>query len=123
MIGDLFNTNKRREVKTRADQVMFMGKKYRQDKRTGYYICTTGKSRKRLHVAVWTNAWGWDVPPGCVIHHLDWNKTNNNIANLFCVTVEEHEIIHNKIGGEAGKEYGYKLMQARGLRSRPTPRW
>ena len=121
MIGDLLNNNKRREVRTRADQVMFMGKKYRQDKRTGYYVCTTGKKRQRLHVAIWINAWGWDVPPGCVIHHLDWDKTNNDIANLFCVTHEEHERIHNIIGGEAGKEYGYELMRKRGLRSRPTP--
>lgn len=34
MIGDLLNTNKRREVKTREDQVMFNGKKYRRDKKT-----------------------------------------------------------------------------------------
>ena len=34
MIGDLLNTNKRREVCTREDQVMYMGKKYRQDKKT-----------------------------------------------------------------------------------------
>ena len=34
MIGDLLNTNKRREVKTRADQVLYLGKKYRRDKKT-----------------------------------------------------------------------------------------
>ena len=45
MIGDLLNTNKRRDVKTREDQVMFMGKKYRRDKKTGYYVCTTGSRR------------------------------------------------------------------------------
>lgn len=100
MIGDLLNTNKRREVRTRADQVMFMGKKYRQDKRTGYYVCTTG-TRERLHVAMWEAYWGREVPRGCVIHHLDWNKTHNEISNLICVTVEEHETIHNRIGGEA----------------------
>ena len=62
MIGDLLNNNKRREVRTRADQVMFMGKKYRQDKRTGYYVCTTGKKRVRLHVAMWEAYWGREVP-------------------------------------------------------------
>lgn len=45
MIGDLLNTNKRRNVKTRLDQVMYMGRKYRQDKKTGYYVCTTGSRR------------------------------------------------------------------------------
>lgn len=34
MLGDMFNSNKRKDVKTREDQVMFMGKKYRQDKKT-----------------------------------------------------------------------------------------
>lgn len=45
MIGDMLNTNKRREVRTRLDQVMFCGKKYRQDKKTGYYVCTSGSRR------------------------------------------------------------------------------
>lgn len=34
MIGDMLNNNKRREVKTRADQQMYLGKKYRQDKKS-----------------------------------------------------------------------------------------
>ena len=34
MIGDMLNNNKRRDVKTRVDQQMYMGKKYRQDKKT-----------------------------------------------------------------------------------------
>ena len=60
MIGDMLNNNKRRDVKTRADQVMFYGKKYRQDKKTGYYVCTTASetgNRKRLHVAMWEEYW------------------------------------------------------------------
>lgn len=34
MIGDMLNNNKRREVVTRLDQQMYLGKKYRQDKKT-----------------------------------------------------------------------------------------
>lgn len=34
MIGDMLNNNKRRNVKTRLDQQMYLGKKYRQDKKT-----------------------------------------------------------------------------------------
>lgn len=34
MIGDMLNNNKRRDVKTRMDQVLYLGKKYRQDKKT-----------------------------------------------------------------------------------------
>ena len=34
MIGDMLNNNKRRDVCTRLDQQMYLGKKYRQDKKT-----------------------------------------------------------------------------------------
>lgn len=116
MIGDLLNTNKRREVRTRVDQVMFCGKKYRCDEKTGYYVCTSGK-RKRLHVAMWEQAAGREVPAGCVVHHLDWNKSNNTVGNLVCVTVSEHNLIHNPPAGSdvGGREYGYEIKRARGL--------
>lgn len=116
MIGDLFNNNKRKDVVTRADQVMRFGKKWRQDKKTGYYLCTTldeEGNRKRLHVEVWEHEHGVAVPPGCVIHHLDWDKTNNDINNLICLTIQEHERLHNVIGGEKGKQWGYELVKTR----------
>ena len=106
----MLNNNKRRDVRTRDDQVMYMGKKYRQDKVTGYYVCTSG-SRKRLHVAMWEQAAGRDVPVGCVIHHVDWVKTHNEINNLVCVLVSEHERIHNTPGG---REFGEKIKKERG---------
>lgn len=111
MIGDMLNNNKRRDVKTRADQVLYLGKKYRQDKKTGYYVCTSG-DRKRLHVAMWEAEAGMSVPVGCVIHHVDWVKTNNVIENLVCVLVSEHERIHNTPGG---REFGEKLKKERGV--------
>ena len=83
-----------RKVKTRDDQILFNGKKYRRDPSTGYYVCTTG-SRKRLHVAIWEHANRREVPPGYVIHHKDFNKNNNSIDNLACITVAEHEAIHH----------------------------
>jgi len=84
-------------------------------RRPGYMVCTSGE-RKRLHVAMWEQAAGREVPPGCVVHHLDWDKTHNEISNLVCVTVEEHNLIHNA-GGKVpgGREYGYELKKARGL--------
>ena len=53
---------------------------------------------------------------GCVIHHVDWVKTNNVIENLVCVTVSEHERIHNTPGG---KEFGIELKKERGLNCPP----
>lgn len=49
---------------------------------------------------------------GCVIHHVDWVKTHNEISNLVCVTVSEHERIHNTPGG---KEFGIELKKERGV--------
>lgn len=123
MIGDMLNNNKRRDVCTRLDQQMYMGKKYRQDKKTGYYVCTSG-NRKRLHVAMWEAEAGMSVPVGCVIHHVDWVKTHNEISNLVCVTVSEHERIHNATdaqirAGVGGKEFGEKLKKERGLSCPP----
>ena len=43
MIGDLLNTNKRRGVKTREDQVMYLGKKYRRDKKTRLLLMYDGR--------------------------------------------------------------------------------
>lgn len=110
-IGNFDKVNTRKVV-TREGQKLYMGKKYAIEQKTGYYVCTSG-SRKRLHVAIWEHEHGVDVPPGCVIHHLDWNKSNNNVENLICVTVWEHERIHNIIGGDKGKALGYELVKNR----------
>lgn len=118
-IGDYDGRSRnRKSVRTREDQVMYMGKKYRRDAATGYYVCTSG-SRGRLHVAVWEATWGCRVPRGCVIHHLDWDKSNNTAENLICVTISEHERIHNIIGGEEGKAWGYELVKTRGVNGLP----
>ena len=112
MIGDLFNNNRKRDVCTREGQRMYNGKKYAKEEGTGYYVCTSG-NRKRLHIAMWEQKWGIEVPQGCVIHHLDWNKNNNVPENLVCLTIWEHEQVHNVIGGEAGKQLGYELAKNR----------
>lgn len=112
MIGDMFNNNRRRDVCTREGQRMYMGKKYAREEATGYYVCTSG-NRKRLHIAIWEHEHGVCVPPGCVIHHLDWNKNNNVIENLICLTVSEHERVHNIVGGEKGKALGYEMVKTR----------
>lgn len=102
-IGDFDGKSRNtRKVVTRVGQKMFNGKKYAQEE-SGYYVCTTGE-RKRLHVAIWEHEHGMEVPPGCVIHHKDWCKTNNSIENLTCVTVADHEMIHNK------KDIGIKIL-------------
>lgn len=53
-----------------------------------------GKKRK-YHVVMWEMFFGIEVPEGCVIHHLDGNKFNNDISNLSCISRSMHNCIHN----------------------------
>ena len=110
-IGNFDKVNTRKVV-TREGQKLYMGKKYAVEQKTGYYVCTSG-DRKRLHIAIWEHEHKRNVPEGCVIHHLDWNKANNTVENLVCLTIWEHECVHNIIGGEKGKKLGYELARGR----------
>jgi hypothetical protein len=61
----------------------------------GYFRTKKDKDgRLRLeHNLVWESYYG-KIPPGMHIHHIDFNKTNNNIENLQCVTPLEHKRLH-----------------------------
>ena len=96
----MLNNNKRRDVKTRADQVLYLGKKYRQDKKTRL-LC--------MHEWVEEAFTRGYVGSGSGV---DWVKTHNETSNLVCVTVSEHERIHNTPGG---REFGVELKKERGV--------
>lgn len=54
------------------------------------------------HCIVWESVNG-PIPFGMQIHHIDGNKTNNDISNLLLVTPLEHKRYHQgckKIDGE-----------------------
>ena len=107
MIGDLFNNNKRRDVCTRLDQVMRFGKKWKQEKNTGYYVCTTTDemgNRRRLHDVLWEheNIDGIKkLPEGCVVHHIDCSgqtdEPNNDVDNLTTLCRRCHINLHKLI--------------------------
>ena len=110
MIGDLWNNNRRRDVCTREGQRMYMGKKYAIEAGTGYYVCTSG-SRRRLHDVLWEheNIDGIkEIPEGYVVHHIDWNKSNNTINNLTLISVFGHNLIHNP--GKNSDKYTVKII-------------
>ena len=92
-IGNYDKVN-RREVVTRVGQRMYMGKKYAIEKATGYLVCTSG-DRKRLHDVMWSYENKMEIPEGYVVHHIDWDKTHNEISNLTCISVFGHNLIHN----------------------------
>lgn len=61
-----------------------------------YKQCQVNGVRKQKHVAIWEKYHNKSVPDGCVIHHIDYNKFNNNINNLKCMTIKAHNILHHK---------------------------
>lgn len=72
---------------------MFNGRKYRRDKKTGYYLNST--THERLHRAVWEYHNG-AIPDGFHIHHIDEDKSNNEIVNLAFLPGRVHAYLHGK---------------------------
>lgn len=46
---------------------------------------------------------GRKLKKGEVVHHIDGNKTNNNINNLQLMTAKEHSKMHREKEIKAGK--------------------
>lgn len=62
----------------------------------GYWASFDGLGKKYLkHRLVWKIHNG-EIPKGMDVHHIDGNKSNNNIENLELVSKEEHAKKHRK---------------------------
>lgn len=70
-----------------------------------FYVCKSGhpKQSVSIHRRLWKYYFG-EIPEGCQIHHIDFNKTNNDISNLQLVTVAEHREIHMPKGVDVHKQ-------------------
>ena len=72
----------------------------------GYYRIVSrkeGNRNKRLHRLIW-EAYNGELPEDMVIHHIDGNKTNNDINNLEVLSKSDHSVLHNKDNnGRKGK--------------------
>ena len=65
------------------------------------------KGNIATHRKVWIEAFG-EIPDGCVIHHIDEDKRNNDIDNLALMTPAGHTRLHS-LGRPAwnkGANYG-----------------
>lgn len=77
------------------------GYKFRKDKNTGYWLCST--LHKRLHIYIYEKYNG-KIPKGYEVHHIDHNKDNNEIDNLKLLTRKEHNKIHKEEMSEEEKQ-------------------
>lgn len=69
-----------------------------------HYIGNYKGEMIRLHRYIWEKYNG-PIPKNHIIHHIDFNKENNSIENLQCMTHSEHDIIHR---GNNKFALGYK---------------
>ena len=65
----------------------------------GYYLITSrkeGNNGKLLHRLIYEDCHNVKLPKNIAVHHIDENKTNNDISNLQIMKHEEHAK-HHKI--------------------------
>lgn len=77
----------------------------------GYMTANINNDTIRLHRYLYEKYIG-KIPDGYYVHHKDFNKLNNDISNLICVTPSEHSLIHkNRLGKNHNKETKRKLSE------------
>lgn len=81
-----------------APYVYWRGAKYTL-RPCGYYGRTTG-NRRYLHQDVW-EFYSGPIPEGFEVHHLDEDKSNNDISNFELMASAEHAARH----GFGGNQY------------------
>jgi hypothetical protein len=75
--------------------IIFDGKSFCRDEKTGYYCYNNGKRTQRLHRYVY-EFYNGKIPNGFDVHHVDGNKNNNDISNLVILTRQDHAKIHGE---------------------------
>ena len=83
--------------------IIFNGKKFNRDEKSGYYRAHFGKKVKSLHRYVW-EYYNGEIHKGYHIHHIDENKDNNEISNLKLISAQEHLSMHSKENYKKNKE-------------------
>lgn len=97
------------ENKTRAT---FNGRLYYLRESQGYYYSPRkdGSGLDMLHRMVYIHYNG-EIPKGYHIHHIDGDKSNNDISNLQCIKGTEHAKYHGNNLTEEQIEASRKRMQ------------
>lgn len=72
---------------------VFNGEYFSLEKKSGYWQNT--RTRERMHRYVWKYYYG-EIPKGFEIHHIDGDKSNNDITNLCMLTHKAHMLVHTQ---------------------------
>jgi hypothetical protein len=88
-------------------------------KEHGYYRATSG-DREYLHRAIWMREVG-PIPDDHDIHHVDHDKTHNEVGNFECLSKADHARLysmgcnqfgHKCRGGDANASFAVDLLTA-----------
>ena len=92
----------------------YNGYRFTRDDKTGYYLSSIkiGTRRKRLHIYVYECERGRAVPAGYQIHHIDGDKSHNEISNLACIPLHNHLSYHSRTYVEKHREEVNKQMES-----------
>ncbi len=75
------------------DNARWKGGRWKEN--NGYIVVNIGRNKKRReHSVVMENYLGRKLEPIELIHHIDGNKSNNNIENLFLCSKSKHATLH-----------------------------
>ena len=86
----------------------FNGKRFSLDNQTGYYKCGT----TYMHRYVW-EFYNGPIPDGYEIHHKDFNRANNDITNLECLSKTEHKKLHGELLRDEQRELMRNNLKAK----------
>lgn len=76
--------------------IMYDGRKWTISKTTGYYRDTAERKHNvSLHRYIWEKHNG-PIPCNYDIHHIDENKSNNDLSNLQMILKANHTRLHCK---------------------------
>jgi len=90
--SDSYFSNIVDEDKHNSEEYQFFDGHWYKRTESGHY---RGYHGKYIHQVVWEHFNG-EIPKGYVIHHIDGDKSNNEISNLQIMTQHEHMELHRE---------------------------
>ena len=71
----------------------------------GYKVLYNDGNSIKEHIYIIEQHIGRKLLPNEVVHHIDKDKTNNNISNLLLLTQSEHSKLHRELDKKSGKKF------------------
>lgn len=87
-----------------ANYQEFNGIRFYQTSPSDYFRHIVGRTSIIMHRYVWEYYNGM-LPPGYEVHHIDFNRANNDISNLQAMPINEHKKLHAELLSDEQREW------------------